>query len=129
VHPGDVRVGEESASVAARNGEYVLGHRKLNILPRRADGGSVCLHELEVAGRAAELRAVVEEVLSTDPERANRLLRDVGGPVSERRVDRAPELIADDDVDDHGCQGDGQRDRGRGHDDEARPEAHSSRSA
>ena len=81
------------------------------------------------AESAAELRAGLEEGLIARLKGPERLVLDLGGAVAKRRVKRAAELASHDDVDRDRRENHSERDRRRGRDGEARPEAHDSRKA
>jgi hypothetical protein len=106
-----------------------VGDRELDRLVREANRPAVGAHDLEVAGRSAELRPGLEEGLIAGLERAERLVLDLRGPVSQRCVEGAAELVAHDEID--GRRGEDNRERhgrcgGKG---ESAAEAHGSRKA
>ena len=128
----DRHVVPERRTLLACDGENVVVDRKLDVLPRRHEHGAVRLHELDVAPRLAELRAQRQIALSALPGyHAQRLRRDLCSARLERLVDRRAQLLARDEVDEHGRGDDRHRDGCcRAHSD-ACPEAHAqpSRSA
>src|SRR5438093_242462 len=126
----NVGVGEERGAASFRNIQRVAAHREGAGFVRRTEGLTVRADELDIARRAEHRAGDVDVRASVFPSlEVCWSLRDGLRLLPKRLVDSLEQLIADDDVDDHRSKHDGEADRGRGDDGEARPEAHFSRRA
>ena len=131
VHASDLGVREEALLLARRDRQRAVAGGKREIGTFGADGRSVGGDDLDVAAGLAERGAGNPQEELARP-RLDGLHGNAGDHLdapAERVVDLGAELVPNDGVRDHGGECDRDRNRKRGRDGQAGPEAHCSRSA